>query len=236
MQRILLIEDSADVHDLVEASLSSDVVEVTAVTTAAQALSTLKIREFDLILLDLRLPDRDGFELYVEIQKQPLAKKTAVFILTGKADASDKVTAFSLGAEDYIVKPFQVLEFKARVEAKLRRIRHAFSADEALEIGGLEISLPLQKVYFKTNAGKKLDLDLSPIEFKLFFHLAKHPGQVYSREQLLSSVWGSDVHVYDRTVDAHICTLRRKLGERSRYVESVPGVGYRFIEKEKLQK
>lgn len=227
MQHVLLIEDSPEFQALVRRALGVQSCKLTCASNAAEGLKELERNDVDLIILDLTLPDRDGFDLCVAFQENPRTAQIPVIVLTGRADVADKVTAFTLGVEDYIVKPFDVLEFRARVEAKLKRLRMKKENEEILFIEKLQIHTALYKV-FAMRGEERSDLNLSPTEFKIFFHLARNRGRVFTRDQLIGAVWGENADVYDRTVDVHICSLRRKLAEQSHFVESVPGLGYRF--------
>ncbi|OFZ78403.1 MAG: hypothetical protein A2583_14030 [Bdellovibrionales bacterium RIFOXYD1_FULL_53_11] len=222
--RVLLIEDSADIQLIVGRALSGVGIELLTATTAAEGLRIFREQEINLILLDIGLPDSDGFNLMIEMQQSnPKMQSIPVVFLTGKSGTSDKVTAFAMGADDYIVKPFDVVEFRARVLSKLEKIHKSNLRNQTFQAGEIVFDLSTQRVY----DGDK-DMRFTVTEFRLLHHLARQPGRVFSREQLLNAVWGNDVHVYDRTVDAHVCTLRRKLSSKSSLVESVAGIGYRF--------
>ena len=227
---ILLVDDAMDVQLVVEAALAGAPIWLSKATNAAQGLDLAKKNRFDLILLDIGLPDQTGYELFLELKKNPNSKNVPVIFLTGKAEVADKVMAFSLGAEDYIVKPFHPIEFRARVESKLRKSKDEETKKHTHRVHHFIFDLGIQRAFKSTGgeAASQKDLGLTPLEYKLFFHLAKNPGRIFSRDQLLNKIWGSEVHVYDRTVDAHICTLRRKLDDDSLCIESVPGIGYRF--------
>lgn len=228
-QFILMIEDAPDVRAVVEGALTTDSLAVVSATTAEEALKLVRKQKFDLILLDIHLPDRDGLEFFLELQKAAkggASKDVPIIFLTGKADVSHKVTAFSLGAEDYIVKPFNIVELRARVEARLKKVTQKKDRAEEFVVAGYRVEVPAQRVY---KGGK--ELGLTPLEFKIFHMLVKKPDRIFSREEILDKVWGTDVHVLNRTVDAHICTLRKKLEPDDDCIESVSGEGYRFIPK-----
>jgi DNA-binding response OmpR family regulator len=151
-----------------------------------------------------------------------------VIFLTAKNSVSDKVLGFSVGADDFISKPFDGLELKARVDSRLRKRDRERAESDILKLGDIEINKSTQKVQIFEN-GQATDIDLTPIEFKLLLFLCKEVNKVYSRDEILNSVWGESIHVYSRSVDTHISKLRKKLGSKSSYIESVHGSGYRFV-------
>ena len=227
MQKLLLVEDSIEIQTLVKKALALPDLVVMIASTISQATDLLAENGFQLILLDIQLPDGDGLEFCSRLQGQNQTREIPVIFLTGREEISTKLAAFSLGAEDYIVKPFNPLEFRARIQAKLKKIQDKKSTDNTLTHGPLTLNLPVMKAYV-IEAAQSRDLELTPLEFKLLFHLASSLDQVYSREQILSTVWGQGVHVFDRTVDTHIAGLRKKMGAHAPHVEAVPGIGYRF--------
>jgi two-component system alkaline phosphatase synthesis response regulator PhoP len=223
---ILLVEDSVDVFNLVKRALGSSI-HLEWAKNLAEASKTLQRKTFDLILLDVMLPDGDGFRLCSLLQTDDQLKNSPVIFLTAKTSISDKVLGFSVGAEDFITKPFDPLELKARIESRLRkRDREKMEAD-ILKIGDIEVNKSTQKVHISDN-GQTTELDLTPIEFKLLLLLCQETNKVYSRDEVLNTVWGEQVHVFARSVDTHISKLRKKLGSKSGYIESVHGTGYRF--------
>ena len=223
---ILLIEDAPEIHQIVKGALQSLNATVQFALSGGQARESLNKSKFDLILLDIGLPDCDGFELCMEIKKNyktSNAQEIPIIFLTAKDEVSDKVTAFSIGAEDYIPKPFHPLELKARVEARLNSASKRQSQSETYSAGPFQFDVPALRV----KANDRL-VDLTPTEFKLLYFLARHPDRVFSREKILDQVWGHSVHVTDRTVDAHIYSLRKKLGPHGKLISSVIGEGYRY--------
>ena len=232
-KKILLVDDSESLQLIVCRALSGTGVELLTASNAAEGIRLFRENEIQLLILDIGLPDSDGFNLLLELQQDRKKMQTIpVFFLTGKTSTSDKVTAFSMGADDYIVKPFDVIEFRARVMSKLEKLRKHHERNQTFLTGDLVFDLSTHRVYNATEVpatgiGCK-DMGLTVTEFRLLHHLARHPNRTFSREQLLNAAWGHDVHVYDRTVDAHVCTLRRKLAKQAVLVESVTGIGYRF--------
>jgi two-component system alkaline phosphatase synthesis response regulator PhoP len=229
MPKILLVEDATDFQLLVKETLSKSA-NVRIASTIAEARAALAKEKFELLILDLSLPDGDGMEFFSQMQGERLTEDTAVIFLTAKSETAMQVTAFSLGADDYVVKPFKPLEFRARVEAKLKKQAQLRQHETVLIRGDLRIELGKQRAFIVAGQDQeeKQALELTGREFKLLYHLAKNEGTVFSRDQLISAVWGSDVHVLDRTVDTHVYTLRKKLGPYSRYIESEVGMGYRL--------
>lgn len=224
---ILLVEDVIEVQMIVQATLDP-LAKVTCCSTSAQAWDLLKTETFSLIILDVMLPDEDGFQLCAKLRQNELHRDVPVFFLTGKTKPADKVLGFSLGADDYITKPLEPQEFLARVGAKLKKIDAANDREAKFVQGPFQVDMEAQRVTIQIPGGDVLEPQLTPIEFKLLVHLLKHQDHVFSREQILKAVWGRNVHVTDRTVDTHMSTLRKKLGPYKDSVASVPRVGYRF--------
>ena len=222
MGRILLVEDTPEYQRLVERSLGHHT--VTVVDTVDGASEFLDEHTVDLILLDLNLPDKHGYSLLSELQTNP-SFTTPVFCLTSKKEVTDKVTAFSLGAEDYIVKPFDPIEFKARVDAKLSK-KAAWRENQIL--GPLHIDRVAHQLKIFRKSGEPEQVMLTQTEFKLLSCLAQRPGRVFSRDELLNSAWGTSSDVANRAVDVHVCSLRKKLGIYSKCIKAVSGVGYKL--------
>jgi DNA-binding response OmpR family regulator len=224
---ILLVEDSTDVLNLVRIALGN-LAHIEWAKSLSEASKAVHKKAFDLILLDVMLPDGDGYRLCSILQTDDQMKNVPVIFLTAKNSVSDKVLGFSVGADDFISKPFDGTELKARIEARLRkRDREKMRAD-ILKFGDLEINKTTQRVQIYEE-GVSVDVDLTPIEFKLLLLLCKQGGKVYSREEILNTVWGDSIHVYNRSVDTHVSKLRKKLGSKADFIESVHGTGYRFV-------
>lgn len=230
MKTILCIEDNAEIRILVEASLAP--LTVVLAGKIAEARSLLQTRRFDLIILDLELPDGDGLKFLTELSAPgttlaEAASQTPIFILTGKAETANKVIAFSLGAEDFIAKPFDPMELRARVTAKLRKHDTLKEQKEFIKIADLRIHLDQQRVHLVKN-NELEEIPLTSIEFKLLTTFAKSPERVFSRDQLLDLIWGSSTHITDRTVDTHVGHLRKKLSASRIKIETVINEGYRL--------
>jgi DNA-binding response OmpR family regulator len=226
MHSVLLVEDSSDAFQLVKRAIGSSVTLIWA-ATLSEAAAALNKTVFDLILLDVMLPDGDGYRLCSMLQANDQLKNVPVIFLTAKNSTADKVLGFSVGADDFISKPFDNLELKARVEARLRKRDREKTESDVIKLGEVEINKGTQRVHVYED-GKPADVDLTPIEFKLLLFLCKDLNKAFSRDEILSSVWGDSIHVYSRSVDTHISKLRKKLGTKASYITSVHGSGYRF--------
>lgn len=223
MHSILLVEDALDYQAMVGRLLSHH--KVTTTDDPDQVQGLLNKESVDLIILDITLPKRDGYSVLQELQSHEYFHKIPVICLTGKGEITDKVTAFSLGADDYIQKPFDPMEFRARVDAKLQKLNRKKHIDQNLVLGDVVVELASHRAYLNSNHQEIL---LTQTEYKILNYLGRRPGQVFSREQLLESVWGNDGAVFDRAVDVHVCALRKKLTPYGLKFKSVPGVGYKL--------
>lgn len=218
--KILVVDDEQSILDLVTAYLKPEGYEV---RTASDGLGGLELaRSFkpDLVVLDVMLPGIDGLEMLTRLRRDSNAY---VILLTAKTEETDKVIGLSVGADDYVTKPFSPRELVARVKAALRRLRGdpETPADEALVIGDIHIDPAARRTWVRDK-----EIDLTTMEFDLLLVLARHAGRVLSREQLLEKVWGYDYFGDDRVVDVHVGHIRQKLGEE--FIATVRGVGYRF--------
>lgn len=226
MKQALLIEDSAEYQLLVRVALAERF-QVHCANNADEALEALSSRTFDLILIDVGLPGRDGLALCEELRRDPRLQDVPILFVTGRKETSDLVQGFAAGADDYIYKPFHPEELRVRVEARLKRSASSVVAQDHFWKGDLRFSIGRQRVT-QTDAERERELELTPNEFKILYHLAKNEGRTLSRSDILREVWGENLHVVERTVDKHICSLRRKMGAAAHYVASVPGEGYVF--------
>ncbi len=226
MSPVLLVEDSIVTQSIVKAALK-DVCDLTAVDTVASAMETVRANHFDLILLDINLPDGDGFQVYSMIREIERYKLTPILFLTARVDLEDKVRGFALGADDYIVKPFDLVELKMRISSKLKNLKARKSASE-LVFGPFEVSVAAQKVTFHDPTGEARKLELTSSQFKLLFHFLRNENKTITREEILKEVWGAEINVSDRTVDTHIYAIRQQLKTHKKMIHSVHGQGYRF--------
>jgi len=225
--RVAIVEDEADIAKLVSSHLEKQGFKVESHLTAASFLKSLPRQKPDLVLLDLMLPDADGLEICKLMKKNEEWQTIPVMILTAKGEETDKILGLELGADDYVTKPFSLKELTARIRAVLRRPKaEPEPASKKIEIGReLVIDLTRHQVNYQGNP-----IDLTSTEFKILSLLASRKGWVFTRDQILDDLWGQDKIVLDRTIDVHIKNLREKLGEASRFVKNIRGVGYKLEE------
>ena len=223
--KILVIEDEPDIRRNLEYNLGREGFNASSVGSLDKAYKKIKSKKFDLILLDLMLPDGSGLDLCKKIKSNSETEATPVVILTAKDDEVDKVVGFELGADDYVTKPFSVRELILRVKAILKR--SDTKTKEVVEVerqfGDLKIDVDSHEVHVDSQL-----IELTALEFRLLKELVDKRGRVQSRDQLLSEVWGYNAEVTTRTVDTHIKRLREKLGSMGKYVQTIRGVGYKF--------
>lgn len=225
--KILVVDDEAAIADLVEVYLKNDGYQVFKFYNAADALTCLKREEPDLAILDIMLPDMDGFALCRKIREEHLFP---IIMLSAKAEDMDKITGLTLGADDYITKPFNPLELVARVKTQLRRyLRYNNGGETDTEQSEIDIrGLHIEKDSHKCSLNGKA-LTLTPIEFSILWYLCERQGSVVSSEELFEAVWGEKYLDNNNTVMAHIARLREKLHEPARkpkFVKTIWGVGY----------
>lgn len=225
---ILVIEDDRHIQELLKLCLQQEGYRVFTEENGARGLEKAKQGDWDLIILDLMLPDRDGFSICKELAEGNFS--TPILILTAKGDEVDRVLGLKLGADDYVVKPFSTRELAARVEAILRRVGKAKPLPEEIRYTELEINSTL-----RTTTVNEMKINLTPKEFDLLYLLAANPGRVFSREQLLNRIWGFDYLGSSRSIDEHIKNLRHKLkeaGAQKTCIQTVWGIGYKLEELE----
>lgn len=222
--KILIIEDDRDIVEMVRYNLKEEGFETIPAFDGEQGIELARKERPDLIILDLMLPVIDGFEVCRIIKNDQLTADIPIIILSAKSQETDKVVGLELGADDYVTKPFSPRELIARIRAILRRGREHGLA-EKIDRGDIVIDGARHKV---TVGGEEISLTFT--EFKLLEIMARRPGVVMSRNQILDAVSGGEAIVCDRTVDAHIKSLRQKLGKAKNYIETIRGAGYRFKE------
>ena len=230
-KRILVVEDDPDIGQLLAINLKDIAFQVDTVNNGVDGLNRASNHDYQLIVLDIMLPGMDGLELCRRLRGQSI--NIPVLMLTARSSELDRVLGLELGADDYLTKPFSIMELQARVKAILRRVelsarQQASHPDERIEAGALAIDVARRHVTIDDQP-----VDLTAREFDLLLHFARHPGRVYSRGQLLDHVWGYSHSGYEHTVNSHINRLRKKLEinpQQAQYIETVWGVGYRFKE------
>lgn len=226
MKRILIIEDDKDIVELVRYNLANEGFEVVAVGDGSSGLASLRKTAPDLLILDLMLPRMPGLEVCKEIRRDSTLNRLPILMLTARGEEADRVVGLEMGADDYVTKPFSPRELVARVKALLRRAEPAGDIERAIEVGRLSIDPSSYRV---TRAGKTLTL--STLEFRLIYYLAARPNRVFTRDQLLDAVWGTDRFVTPRSVDVYIRRLREKIEmdpENPIHLKTVRGAGYLF--------
>jgi len=225
MAKVLVVDDEPDAVELVSFNLKAAGYEVVTADDGNEAIKRARQHSPDLVLLDVMLPEVDGLEVCKLLRRDPVTSGVPIIMLTARAAEIDRVLGLELGADDYMTKPFSPRELVLRVKNLLKRRQSVDEKLETLSIGDLSIDVPRHLV---TVAKKRIDLTAT--EFKLLTTLATRRGRVQSREQLLRDVWEYDNIIDTRTVDTHMRRLREKLGGACRYLDTVRGVGYRFVE------
>ena len=225
-EKILVVDDEEDILELVRYNLSREGYRVTGTLTGEDALRKVRSDAFDLIILDLMLPGMDGLAFTKTLKNDSRLRSIPIIMLTAKGEESDIVAGLELGADDYITKPFSPKVMIARVRAVLRRHKEEPQDEMAVvKIHDLEINPGRRSVLAKDDP-----IDLTYTEFQVLLILAKRPGWVFTRSQIVDLIRGNDYPVTDRSVDVQIVGLRKKLGVFGKYIETVRGVGYRFKE------
>ena len=224
MYRILTVDDEERIRALIRKYAEFEGHEVTEAADGMEAVKLCREKTFDIIIMDIMMPELDGFSAVREIRK---FSDTPIIMLSARGEEYDKLNGFGLGIDDYVVKPFSPKELMMRIDAVMKRshggAKPAESKHEIVEIDGLKADITARLVYVN---GERVDM--SPKEYDLFFYMLKNKGIALSREKLITEVWGYDFYGDDRTLDTHIKLLRKSLGEYSRLIVTLRGVGYRF--------
>jgi len=225
MKHILVVEDDAQIAAIVRDYLHAAGFGVEMAADGDSALEKARGRRPDLVVLDLGLPRRDGLDVLRELRR---TSAVPVIVVTARGEETDRIVGLELGADDYVTKPFSPRELTARVRALFRRLEARETPAEQIRVGDLEIDVPRMHV---TVDGRSVEL--TPSEFRVLLTLAKEPGRVFTRGQLLDTLHGVAFESYERAIDAHVKNIRRKIEPEEgppRYVQTVYGVGYRFAE------
>jgi two-component system alkaline phosphatase synthesis response regulator PhoP len=223
-EQILVVDDEEDILELMRYNLTKEGYQVSCATSGEQALARASEETPDLIVLDLMLPGMDGLDVCRQLKTTANTRDVPIVMLTAKSEEADIVTGLELGADDYVTKPFSPRVLLARIRSVLRRqVVVGPEEDQILRIHGLEIDPARHEVI----VGQER-VDLSASEFRILHFLARKPGWVYSRSQIITAIRGDDYPVTDRSVDVAIVGLRKKLGDSGSLIETVRGVGYKF--------
>jgi len=226
-KRIAIVEDEAELASLIEYNLTRHGYQAQILGGSGGTLKSLEQSRPDLILLDVMLPEADGFELCRQIRKSSVLGRTPVVFLTARSDEVDRVLGLEIGGDDYMTKPFSPRELIARIKAHLRR-EELDAAPADVTLGPFRLDRTARRIF-----QKDAELELTTTEFNLLEFLLSHPGRAYSRDQLLEAVWGEQRYVTPRTVDVHVRRLRERIEEQPdnpKYLTTVRGFGYRFEE------
>ena len=218
----LIVEDEPALVELLKYNLVKEGYEVAIATDGEEALLTIEERQPDIVLLDWMLPKLAGIEVARRLRSKATTRNLPIIMLTARAEETDRIRGLDVGADDYMTKPFSMSELTARIRAVMRRIRPAL-AEDVVVVGDISIDRAAHRV-----TRNEIEIHLGPTEFRLLDYFVQHPGRVFSREQLLDAVWGSDVYVETRTVDVHIGRLRKALskGGEDDPIRTVRSAGY----------
>jgi len=228
IKNILVVDDEADLCEILKFNLEHEGYAVDTAGSAEEALTLLQKRAYHLILLDIMMGGMSGFKM-VELLKKEWKNDTPIIFLTARDTENDMLTGFSVGADDYISKPFSIKEVIARVKAVIKRSESlsALSEADTLKVKGLTIDLNSKQIYLDNQP-----VVLTKTEFEILHYLVKNTGKVFSRENILNIVWPNDTYVLERTVDVHITRLRKKLGDYGNWIKNRSGYGYCFDSEE----
>ncbi|HCT64253.1 MAG TPA: DNA-binding response regulator [Lachnospiraceae bacterium] len=222
MQKILIVDDEENIRQIICKYGRFEGYEVFEAQNGMEAIELCRKNDYDIIIMDVMMPELDGFSACKEIRK---FKNIPVIMLSARGEEYDKIHGFELGSDDYVVKPFSPKELMMRIGAILKRSQNAVDEEirDIIELNGITVDFTGRIVYID---GKKIDM--APKEYELFFYLVRNRNIALSRDKLISQVWGYDFYGDDRTLDTHIKILRKSLGDYSSMIVTLRGVGYRF--------
>ncbi len=223
MYKLLIVDDEAGIREIIKKYAVFEGHEVTEASDGMEAVRICREKDFDIIVMDIMMPELDGFSACREIRK---TRKTPVLMLSARGEEYDKIHGFELGIDDYVVKPFSPRELMMRINAIITRTQGSLwdgNKKEIVSFEGLKVDFTGRLVYVDD-----VKIDMSPKEYDLLFYLVKNRGIALTREKLITDVWGYDFFGDDRTLDTHIKLLRKSLGDCSKFIVTLRGVGYRF--------
>lgn len=226
--RITIVEDEEDIREILEYCLTREGFDVETAVDGASGLKLIRSNQPDLVLLDLMLPDIDGLEICRQLKSADETSGIAIIMVSAKGEESDIVLGLGLGADDYVPKPFSSKELIARVRSVLRRMQVGAVQEDSKTVivrGKLKIDSTKHKVWIEGE-----EIELTATEFRILHLLASNPGRIFSRSQILTDSRGELAAAFDRSVDAHVRTIRKKLGSARDLIETVRSIGYRFAE------
>jgi two-component system alkaline phosphatase synthesis response regulator PhoP len=226
---ILIADDEQDIRDLIAYNLTRDGFQAETAANGKEALARIEKTPIALVILDIMMPEMDGFETCRAIRANPKTANIPILFLTARSAEVDQIVSLELGADDYVQKPVSPRVLVARVKSLLRRFDRSEQSqdpapDEVIDSSGVKIDRSSYKVFVNEK-----EIFFPRKEFELLSFLASHPGRIYKRDVLLDQVWGHDAFVVERTVDVHIFKVREKLGDYGKRIETVKGVGYRYV-------
>ena len=220
MEKILIADDEQKIREMIKKYAEFEGYRTDEASDGMEAVEKARKNNYDVIIMDIMMPVLDGFSAVREIRK---TKDVPVIMLSARGEEYDRIHGFEVGADDYVVKPFSPKELMMRVAAELKRSRYNGEAHDVLKFEGLTIDFTGRRVYVDGEAA-----EMTPKEYDLLFYLVRNRGIALSRERLITEVWGYDFFGDDRTLDSHIKLLRRSLGDYSKFVVTLRGLGYRF--------
>jgi len=226
-EKILIVDDEPDILELIKYNLSKEGYSIDCAKSGEEALEKSQSHDYDLIILDLMLPGRDGLDVCKVLKNSPRTSNVPIIMLTAKGEDADIVSGLEVGADDYVVKPFSPRVLLARIKAVIRRRERNFSDEQTVITINEMISINTGSREVFVN---EAPLELTASEYKILMMIGKRPGWVFTRNQIINSVKGDDYPVTERSVDVQIVNLRKKLGDAGKYIETVRGVGYRLKE------
>jgi two-component system phosphate regulon response regulator PhoB len=222
--RVLIVDDEASLVDVLVYNFTKEGFDVATASDGREALQKCRMQVPDLVILDLMLPVMDGLQVCRQIRSDPRLRDVRVLMLTAKGEETDEIVGFHMGADDYVAKPFRTRPLVERAKALLRRRPGTDTASgDSISLDGIDIDRARHAVALYSQ-----ELQVTPTEFKLLWTLMRQPGRAFSRHELLDCCRGEDANSMERTIDVHIRSLRKKLGEQADLIETVRGIGYRF--------